>query len=125
MALVATVFVLAVPPPVTPRPPTREPSAPCSRACQRRVAHRVTRRRWRRTVHPHRAWLRSTRMCESRGRYHTNTGNGFYGAYQFTQRSWQWVGGDGLPHQAEALEQDYRAVRLLHTQGRAAWPVCG
>jgi Transglycosylase-like domain len=125
MALVATVFVLAVPPPVMSRPAVRERPPSCSRACQRRVARRITRRRWRRSVRPHRAWLRATRMCESRGRYQTNTGNGFSGAYQFTLRSWRWVGGDGLPHEAEPLEQDYRAVLLLRRQGRSAWPVCG
>jgi hypothetical protein len=26
---------------------------------------------------------------------------------------------------ASRTEQDYRAVRLLHVQGRGAWPVCG
>jgi hypothetical protein len=93
--------------------------------CERRVAHRHTRRRWRRVTRPYRFWLYSTRMCESGGRYTTNTGNGFYGAYQFTITSWLAVGGHSLPHLAEPLEQDYRAVRLLHLQGVGAWPVCG
>lgn len=82
-------------------------------------AHRL------RMVRPHRAWLASTRRCESGGRYHIATGNGFYGAYQFTLSSWRAVGGRGMPHQNEPLEQDYRAVKLLYLQGRGAWPVCG
>ena len=82
----------------------------------------------RRVTAPYRAWLASTRGCETRGQpdpYRTNTGNGFYGAYQFTLSSWAAVGGRGMPHLASPLEQDYRAVRLLHLQGRGAWPVCG
>ena len=81
----------------------------------------------RRYVAPYRGWLYSTRMCESgsSGLYRTNTGNGFYGAYQFTLSSWAAVGGRGYPHRASPREQDYRAVRLLHLQGRGAWPNCG
>jgi hypothetical protein len=78
-----------------------------------------------RVVRPYRSWLRSTRLCESHGNYRTNTGNGFYGAYQFTLQSWAAVGGRGLPHLAARLEQDYRAVKLLRLQGPGAWPVCG
>jgi muramidase (phage lysozyme) len=64
-------------------------------------------------------------MCESRGNYRTNTGNGFYGAYQFTLSSWRSVGGKQPPHVAEPAEQDFRAVRLRWIQGTGAWPVCG
>jgi hypothetical protein len=83
------------------------------------------RRHWRTVTRPYRPWLARTRACESGGNYATNTGNGFYGAYQFTLESWHAVGGRGLPNDAEPLEQDYRAVRLLHVQGTGAWPVCG
>src|SRR3954453_19350979 len=41
--------------------------------------------------------LASIRRCESGGNYATDTGNGFYGAYQFTQSSWEAVGGSGNP----------------------------
>lgn len=76
---------------------------------------------------PYRSWLASTRACESgsSGSYGANTGNGFFGAYQFTSSSWATAGGSGMPHLAEPLEQDFRAVRLLTIQGRGAWPVCG
>jgi hypothetical protein len=97
-------------------------------ACNVRMtkkAHVKTVRRWRRVSRPYRPWLRRVRACESGGRYWINTGNGFYGAYQFTLRSWWVVGGRGYPHRAVPLEPDFRAVKLLHVQGRGAWPVCG
>ena len=100
---------------------------PCqTHSCQRRVQ----RAHMRRVVKPHLAWLRRTAICESslgtgRPKWHLNTHNGFYGGLQFTIQSWHGVGGKGLPHQASALEQKYRAVRLLARQGRSAWPVCG
>ena len=78
-----------------------------------------------RAVRPLRAWLASTRRCESGGNYGINTGNGFFGAYQFTLQSWRAVGGWGKPHLASRLEQDYRAVLLRRIQGTGAWPVCG
>ena len=120
MALAATVLALALQPTLTYDRPVCQTDP-----CERRVAHRRTHHRWWRTTKPYRGWLASTRWCESRGRYAINTGNGFYGAYQFTLSSWRAVGGGGLPHLAEPLEQDYRAVRLLWVQGRGAWPVCG
>ena len=40
------------------------------------------------------------RMCESTNRYDINTGNGYYGAYQFDQSTWDSVGGTGRPDQA-------------------------
>jgi hypothetical protein len=87
--------------------------------------HDKTRSKWWQATLPYRGWLKSTRMCESGGNYRTATGNGFWGGYQFTLSSWFSVGGRGMPHLAEPLEQDYRAVRLLHVQGRGAWPNCG
>lgn len=33
-------------------------------------------------------WLLALRTCESHGNYSTNTGNGFYGAYQFMISTW-------------------------------------
>lgn len=97
-------------------------------ACNVRMtkkAHAKTTKRWRRVRQPYRPWLRKVRMCESGGNYRTATGNGFWGAYQFTLRSWYAVNGRGYPHNAAPVEQDYRAVRLLWVQGRGAWPVCG
>lgn len=36
-------------------------------------------------------WLYKLRMCEAGGRYNANTGNGFYGAYQFMISTWNRI----------------------------------
>ncbi len=61
------------------------------------------------------------RMCESTNRYSINTGNGYYGAYQFDQSTWESVGGSGRPDQASAAEQDYRALILYRNRGWSPW----
>jgi hypothetical protein len=76
------------------------------------------------TIKPYRSWFHAVATCESGRRWHLNTGNGFYGGLQFTLSSWHGVGGRGYPHQASWLEQTYRGVKLLHSQGPGAWPVC-
>ena len=48
-------------------------------------------------------------QCESGGNPSTNTGNGYYGMYQFSLPTWQSVGGTGLPSDASAEEQTMRA----------------
>lgn len=74
---------------------------------------------------PGAAYLAGLRACESGGNYSTNTGNGFYGAYQFTLSTWASVGGSGNPAYASPAEQDYRAAVLWRREGSAPWPVCG
>jgi hypothetical protein len=69
-------------------------------------------------------YLAALRQCESGGNYSTNTGNGFYGAYQFTLSTWESVGGSGYPHLAAPAEQDYRAAYLWRTGGPGHWPNC-
>jgi hypothetical protein len=69
--------------------------------------------------------LQAIASCESGGNYSTNTGNGFYGAYQFTQSTWESVGGTGNPAAASPAEQDKRAAMLYAQQGSSPWPVCG
>ncbi|MGI8805303.1 MAG: transglycosylase family protein [Thermoleophilaceae bacterium] len=69
--------------------------------------------------------LSSIAECESGGDYSTDTGNGFYGAYQFTPETWAGVGGSGLPSEASPEEQDMRAQMLLEQSGTSPWPVCG
>jgi hypothetical protein len=69
--------------------------------------------------------LAAIRQCESGGNYGTNTGNGFYGAYQFDLQTWRSVGGSGLPSNASPAEQDMRASMLHSQRGAAPWPVCG
>ena len=63
--------------------------------------------------------------CESGGNYATDTGNGFYGAYQFDLGTWASVGGSGNPAAALPAEQDYRASLLYSQAGSSPWPVCG
>lgn len=65
------------------------------------------------------------RECESGGNYQTNTGNGYYGAYQFSLSTWQSMGGSGLPSDAPPAEQDARAQALYDVSGAGPWPVCG
>ncbi|SFB54790.1 Putative peptidoglycan binding domain-containing protein [Amycolatopsis marina] len=65
------------------------------------------------------------RMCESSGRYHVNTGSGFYGAYQFDLPTWRSVGGEGRPDQASPREQDYRALYLYRMRGWQPWECAG
>jgi hypothetical protein len=69
--------------------------------------------------------LEAIAACESGGNYSANTGNGFYGAYQFTQPTWESVGGSGNPAAASPAEQDRRAAMLYAQQGSSPWPVCG
>ena len=68
-------------------------------------------------------WYR-LRMCESGNNYKINTGNGYYGAYQFNAGTWRAYGGKGLPHQASPAEQDYRAKLLYRARGWSPWPAC-
>jgi len=63
--------------------------------------------------------------CESGGDPTTNTGNGFYGKYQFTLETWAAVGGTGNPAAASEAEQDRRATMLYEQAGSSPWPVCG
>ena len=63
--------------------------------------------------------------CESGGRANANDPP-FYGLYQFRLGTWQAVGGTGLPSQASANEQTYRAQLLYkRSNWRTQWPVCG
>jgi hypothetical protein len=69
--------------------------------------------------------LQAIAACESGGNPATNTGNGFYGKFQFTQQTWESVGGSGNPAQASEAEQDRRAAMLYAREGASPWPVCG
>jgi hypothetical protein len=65
------------------------------------------------------------RDCESLDDYAINTGNGFFGAYQFELETWIGVGGAGLPNHATPEEQDARARLLYAMRGAQPWPLCG
>lgn len=63
-------------------------------------------------------------MCESSGNAASNTGNGYYGMWQFDLPTWQSVGGTGLPSDAPADEQIMRARMLYDLRGWAPWSGC-
>ena len=44
---------------------------------------------------------------------------------EFTQSTWESVGGTGNPAAASPAEQDKRAAMLYAQQGTSPWPVCG
>jgi hypothetical protein len=64
------------------------------------------------------------RQCESGGNYGTDTGNGYYGAYQFTAGTWRSLGLGGLPSQAPPAVQDRAARALQARRGWGPWPSC-
>jgi len=56
-------------------------------------------------------WLLKLRQCESGGNYADNTGNGYYGAYQFSLGTWQRLGYSGLPSDAPPSVQDQAIIQ--------------
>jgi len=68
-------------------------------------------------------WQR-LRNCEAGGRYNANSGNGYYGAYQFSAGTWRSLGFSGLPHQAPPEIQDQAARKLQARSGWGQWPAC-
>jgi len=64
------------------------------------------------------------RWCESRGDYAEDTGNGYFGAYQFSLSTWDELGLTGLPSQASQAVQDLAAQTLEARQGWRQWPGC-
>ncbi len=59
------------------------------------------------------------KQCESGGNYQAVNPNGHYGAWQFSQATWNGVGGTGRPDHASPAEQDYRAS-ILWNNGAGA-----
>ena len=65
--------------------------------------------------------------CESGGRWHINTGNGYYGGLQFSRSTWRGFGGGKFArfaHRASKGEQIRVAERVRRAQGWGAWPSC-
>src|ERR1700741_4516062 len=66
--------------------------------------------------------------CESGGNWAINTGNGYHGGLQFSSGTWAaHGGGEFAPSANMATKEEQIAVaeRVLATQGKGAWPVCG
>lgn len=72
--------------------------------------------------------LAQLRQCESGGNYAINTGNGFYGAYQFVPSTWAGVAPppyqNTLPSNAPPNIQDIAATNLYQSSGWGPWPGC-
>jgi hypothetical protein len=66
--------------------------------------------------------MAALRICESSGDYGANTGNGYYGAYQFSLSTWNWLGYGGYPHEASPWVQDEAAVALYNLTGWSPGP---
>jgi transglycosylase-like protein len=64
------------------------------------------------------------RMCESHNNYRANTGNGYYGAYQFAEGTWRSLGFRGRPDRASRRTQNRAAIKLHHRDGWHPWPAC-
>lgn len=64
------------------------------------------------------------RECESHNRYALNTGNGYYGAYQFKLGTWLNLGFSGYPHEATPAVQDEAARVLQAKSGWGQWGEC-
>ncbi len=64
------------------------------------------------------------RQCESGGNYSTNTGNGYYGAYQYDRSTWNGHGGYSTADQAPPEMQDQKARSDYARRGGSPWPVC-
>lgn len=66
--------------------------------------------------------------CESGGNWAINTGNGYHGGLQFSQGTWSAHGGSDFAPAAQLATKEQQiavAERVLASQGRGAWPMCG
>jgi resuscitation-promoting factor RpfB len=66
--------------------------------------------------------LARLRSCE--GSYTSNTGNGYYGAYQFDVGTWGGYGGYGVASDAPPSVQDEKAWETYQRRGWQPWPSC-
>lgn len=68
--------------------------------------------------------LAMLRQCEAGGNYKINTGNGYYGAYQFNVGTWNGYGGYQIPSDAPPAIQDQKATETYKGRGWQPWPGC-
>ena len=71
------------------------------------------------------AVLAKIAQCESGGNIAAVSPSGQYrGKYQFSQATWEALGGTGDPAEAEESVQDAIAAKLYAERGAAPWPSC-
>ncbi|MFI9360322.1 transglycosylase family protein [Kitasatospora sp. NPDC053057] len=66
--------------------------------------------------------------CESGGRWHADTGNGYYGGLQFDAATWRANGGLAYAPRPDAATREQQiavAEHLAASRGLAPWPACG
>jgi hypothetical protein len=109
------------PPTATPVPPTPVPVAPDEHDTSKPNGGGPTAADW-----------EALRQCESSGNYGIDSGNGYFGAYQFSQATWDWVASmerpdlvGVVPSDASPADQDALAFALYDLRGAAPWPTCG
>jgi hypothetical protein len=69
--------------------------------------------------------LRAIAQCESGGNPRAVSPDGQYrGKYQFSQGTWEGLGGTGDPAKAPEWKQDRLALKLYRQRGNAPWPNC-
>lgn len=68
--------------------------------------------------------LARLRSCEAGGVYSRNSGNGYYGAYQYNVSTWANYGGFTYASDAPASVQDEKAWLTYQARGWQPWPSC-
>jgi uncharacterized protein YabE (DUF348 family) len=68
--------------------------------------------------------LARLRGCEAGGAYSRNSGNGYYGAYQYNVSTWANYGGFTYASDAPASVQDEKAWLTYQARGWQPWPSC-
>ncbi|MEU9110724.1 transglycosylase family protein [Streptomyces sp. NPDC048483] len=66
--------------------------------------------------------------CESSGRWHIDTGNGYQGGLQIAPTTWRAYGGERYApsaHLASRSQQIAVGERIAEDRGMAPWPNCG
>lgn len=69
--------------------------------------------------------LAQLRACEAGGRYDRNSGNGYYGAYQYDIGTWGGYGGYPNASVAPPAVQDQKVFETYQRRGWSPWPSCG
>ncbi|MEU7177227.1 MULTISPECIES: transglycosylase family protein [Streptomyces] len=70
----------------------------------------------------------SIAACESNGRWHTNTGNGYHGGLQIAPATWRAYGGKRYAPRADLASREQQIAvgeRIAQDRGLTQWPVCG